>query len=265
MEAPSGTCARDTTVPGHRWMATSPAASDTATLLSESGPMGPSRPIPLWLTLGVYVGTALIQPTLTDEIRYSGGAGQIGWPPTLLTTLANTVAMASLVILVGGQIRSAVRNWTTLRAILTCGVFDFSAGILLSTGLLMLGSGIFVVVYSSTTAWTAIIASCLGERLTAGRWAGVLLVSTGMIISASSNFLDAVGDAKATASLMVGCLASIGGTCMHAAMFVFSERAIHQVNATLHAQAAWRPPYGTRLGTRGSTAYAHAPTRMPRT
>ena len=52
---------------------------------------------PLCLLMAVYVGTALLQPVGADTIRYLGGAGHIGWPPTLLNQLCNTLAMASLV------------------------------------------------------------------------------------------------------------------------------------------------------------------------
>jgi drug/metabolite transporter (DMT)-like permease len=225
-----------------------------------------ARP-PLWLVIFMYVATALLQPTLTDTIRYSGGAGHIGWPPTQLATLANTLAMASLMLFVS---RSLVRtafcsSGASLRRILTATALDLVSGCLLTTGLLILGGGIFVVIYSSTTIWTALWARCSGQRLSLGRWTGVVLVSGGMVVSASANFADAAGDA--VARIVAGCVASgacgadatqlgtrlptplhpthrpswsvsrwfgaAAGTMLHAAMFVYSEIVIRHAGIDL--------------------------------
>ena len=108
-----------------------------------------TRAPPLWLCVAVYIATALMQPTLTDEIRYSGGAGHVGWPPTLLATLANTLAMSSLLALVPGGGASGLRRAFSEDAprVLVCTALDFASGCLLTTGLLTVGGAIFVVVY----------------------------------------------------------------------------------------------------------------------
>ena len=90
--------------------------------------------LPLWLFMFVYIATALMQPTLTDlEIRYSGGAGHVGWPPTLLATLANALPCAFVLLLVlipgggasglrrifserSGSACSCARGWISSRA-----------------------------------------------------------------------------------------------------------------------------------------------------
>ena len=184
------------------------SSSDEDTRKSAVG----TRP-PLWLFMFIYIVTALLQPTLTDTIRYSGGAAHIGWPPTVLATLANTTAMASLMLFVSGSlVRTAFcSSRASLRRILTATALDLISGCLLTTGLLVLGGGIFVVIYSSTTIWTALWARCSGQRLSLGRWAGVVLVSGGMILSASANFADAAGDVDAFARIVGGCAAC--GAC----------------------------------------------------
>lgn len=198
----------------------------------------PRAATPLWLLMVLYVATALVQPTLTDEIRYSGGAGHVGWPPTLLAMMANTLAMATLMVFAGRSLRGTLcargkLDRTSLRLILLTTALDFVSGMLLTTGLLMLGSGLFVVIYSSTTAWTALWARCTGQKLSAGRWVGVLLVSGGMVVSASSNIAEASGDAQATANIVVGCAVLLAGTVLHAAMFVQSELVIRQAGIDL--------------------------------
>lgn len=213
------------------------------------------REVPLGVTMAIYVGTALLQPTLTDEIRYLGGAGNIGWPPTLLATLANTSAMASLMV-IGfkgvcntlwtthtaveatrdgeGRTRPSASaatpragerrlNFASIRTVLIGACIDFSSGALLTTGLLMLGGGIFVVIYSSTTVWTAMWATCTGQSLSLSRWAGVLLVTSGMALSASGNLAEVEGDVAATMQVVIGCAVLVAGTMLHAAMFVYAE------------------------------------------
>jgi len=147
--------------------------------------------------------------------------------------------MASLMIFADGGVRRALcRERASLRRILIATAFDFTSGCLLTTGLLMLGGGIWVVIYSSTTVWTAVFACCTGQRLAPGRWAGVLLVSGGMVLSASGNFADAAGDVTATMSLALGCASTLVGTMLHAAMFVYSELSIKQAGIDMFVLCA---------------------------
>jgi drug/metabolite transporter (DMT)-like permease len=192
---------------------------------------GAADPTPLWVTMAIYVATALMQPTLTDEIRYSGGAGHVGWPPTVLATASNTVAMASLLAIAPGgwaALRQTLRSKSSA-TVLMCTAIDFASGCLLTTGLLMVGGGTFVVVYASTSVWTAIWARCTGQRLSFGRWAGVGMVFAGMVLHSSQGLMHAAAEGMAAStSLVLGLCAVVVGTMLHAAMFVVSELAIKQ-------------------------------------
>ena len=86
-----------------------------------------------------------------------------------------------------------------------------------------------MVIYSSTTVWTALWASWNGERLSAGRWLGVLLIFLGMFLNTGGSFAQVKGDATATSTMIVGVSACLCGTILHAAMFVYSEVAIKRV------------------------------------
>ena len=86
-----------------------------------------------------------------------------------------------------------------------------------------------MVIYSSTTVWTALWASWNGERLSAGRWLGVLLIFLGMFLNTGGSFAQVKGDATATSTMIVGVIACLCGTILHAAMFVYSEVAIKRV------------------------------------
>lgn len=58
---------------------------------------------------------------------------------------------------------------------------DFASGALLLLGQLRTGANVFVVLYSSCTAFTAVFSHFLmGKRLVLQQWAAVLLVSAGI-------------------------------------------------------------------------------------
>jgi drug/metabolite transporter (DMT)-like permease len=91
-----------------------------------------------------------------------------------------------------------------------------------------------VVVYASTTVWTALWARWSGQHLSAGRWAGVLLVFAGMVLNSSQGFEQAAAESVAASTLLVlGLCAVVVGTMLHAAMFVYSELAIKQAHIDL--------------------------------
>lgn len=96
--------------------------------------------VPLWMIMATYVGTALMQPTFTDRIRYSGGAGHIGWPPTVLNQLANVLSMTFVGMFVCGRLLSTFFGGSTtegaMSAMLMTAFIDLISGVLVTTGLL---------------------------------------------------------------------------------------------------------------------------------
>ena len=96
--------------------------------------------VPLWMIMATYVGTALMQPTFTDRIRYSGGAGHIGWPPTVLNQLANVLSMTFVGLFVCGRLLSTFFGGSTtegaMSAMLMTAFIDLISGVLVTTGLL---------------------------------------------------------------------------------------------------------------------------------
>lgn len=96
--------------------------------------------VPLWMIMATYVGTALMQPTFTDRIRYSGGAGHIGWPPTVLNQLANVLSMTFVGLLACGRLHSTFFGGSTtegaMSAMLMTAFIDLISGVLVTTGLL---------------------------------------------------------------------------------------------------------------------------------
>ena len=119
---------------------------------------------PGWLTrhtllIAVYILTGAAQPTLTDAVRYSGGTGAERSMPLLLPMLASTAGMASVGLMSGCPL-----SWSTFlvsEAETTCPslthrfrgsrqmallvVVDMASSALILCGLLLVGSGVYVV------------------------------------------------------------------------------------------------------------------------
>ena len=168
-----------------------------------------------YVYMPLYVVSGVIQPILTDSLKYQGGV--TGCPPTLLTLLAASVGMA----LVGGLGKGS--NPSHANTLAKATFLDITAGALCQSGLLMVGSGVFTVVYSSTTAWTAIISFMGGHQLTTQQWLGVFTISFGLFVHAADLHLS-----PDNVRLFVGLPILLVGTFLHAGAFVYNEHAIRE-------------------------------------
>ena len=209
-----------------------------------------SCPSPWAVCAMVYVLTGVVQPTLTDIVRYSGGGGGHAVPPLMLTLLASTLGMA--IVPVGTCIASRCRrdlrgtagrlkNAPPLEgggggggsklsrpdpvaAVALLILVDLVSASLIQGGLLMVGSGVYVVMYASTTFWTAAIASASGATvLTARQWTAVLLLTGGLVINGHGQ-LSAAGSDGSGGTTVVGSSIILAGSALHALFFVLAEK-----------------------------------------
>ena len=114
----------------------------------------------------VYVLTGAAQPTLTDAVRYSGGAGTTQSAPLLLPMLASTAGMAGVGLMLlcpsscapnsslsgvdvvaGTALPTRWRKTCINRQIALLVVVDLASSVLILVGLLLVGSGVYVVMY----------------------------------------------------------------------------------------------------------------------
>ena len=118
----------------------------------------------------VYISTGAAQPTLTDAVRYSGGVGAEGSVPLLLPMLASTAGMAGVGLMLlcpslsaNGSAPSVSlllevdavgtcillpTNWYKRcinRQVALLVVVDMVSSVLILSGLLLVGSGVYVV------------------------------------------------------------------------------------------------------------------------
>ena len=70
--------------------------------------------------------------------------------------------------------------------LLAAGAIDLVSGVLLTAGLLRVGSAVYVVVYASNTLWTALISRCRpgGRQLGRARWLAVATLTLGLLVNA---------------------------------------------------------------------------------
>lgn len=160
---------------------------------------------------------------------------------------------------------------------------DLCSGVLVMMGLLVVGSGVYVVIYSSCTAWTAVLSHLfLRRRLTRMQWLGVVLCTLGLAANGlasafhtpapvpaaipepgtglgSSSGTDGASGAEAgdggratfhqqdASTLVLGGLLVLAGSMLHSAMFVIVE-----ASADAAAPAVERPVPDTKSPARSS-------------
>ncbi len=213
---------------------------------------GTTTILAVWTLL--YLLSGIVQPLLTDAIKYRGGTGRQdnSLPPTLLPTLANASGMASVTILsalLKRFQRVFRKNWRssaskrlelfssldatayrplTMKVLSRATLIDFASAVLVTRGLLLVGSGVYTVIYSSTTAWTAVISYLSGtSKPSSSQWLGIAIVTLGLFANSYGVLLDANSASQAKAyQLLLGAIFVLCGTVLHGGAFVYNERVI---------------------------------------
>ena len=107
------------------------------------------------------------------------------------------------------------------RAIIVATALDFASGLLVMLGLLSVGSAEFALIYSSCTAWTAMLSWACGMKLKALEWSGVVLVTLGLFLNAGTK--DNAGEEEQSHPSVWGSFVLLVGTVLHSASFVYNE------------------------------------------
>lgn len=189
---------------------------------------------PLFLfNIFLYVGTGILQPVMTDQLRM---ANCLGRKSLLLPTLIRTTGMALVGILSTSADRSALRRLLKndaefRRSLLMAAFVDLISGMMLTGGLLLTGGAIFVVLFNSTPAWTALLSKhFLGRSLTMRQTMGVVVVCIGLIVNvlSTSEQLSHLNDE--VVEVMMGSAIVLIGCALHAGFFVLSDRSLRGKN-----------------------------------
>jgi drug/metabolite transporter (DMT)-like permease len=180
------------------------------------------------LAMFLYVGTGILQPILIDYLRINHCLGR-HW--LLLPTLANTLGMASCGLLSTQQERQHLQAsllWNNnaapfKRMLAVSAAVDLVSGMMLTGGILLTGGAIFVVIYNSCPAWTALLSWCvLGKSLTLQQTLGVLLVVCGLLV----NVMGTNQQFGMYSATVMGSIIVLVGSMLHSAFFILSEMSL---------------------------------------
>ncbi|GFH48285.1 hypothetical protein CTEN210_04760 [Chaetoceros tenuissimus] len=119
---------------------------------------------------------------------------------------------------------------------------DLLSGMLLTGGLLLTGGQIFVILYNSCPAWTALLSRfVLKKMLTAAQLLGVILVCSGLILNVVSSQMQLsenetkdnnqvkVGNTQSFL-VVIGSITVLLGSLLHSLMFVLSDMSMSTVH-----------------------------------
>jgi len=231
---------------------------------------------PLFLfKMGVYVGTGVLQPLIVDALRMSSCLGR---KSLLLPTLAKTSGMALVGALSTKADRSALRhllragsssssnssstNNDFRRSLLLAAAVDLISGMLLTGGILLTGGAIFVVLYNSCPAWTAMLSKYfLGRSLTSKQSIGVMVVVLGLVcnVFGTTEQLSGKGkDGQHLPTVILGSGIVLLGCILHSAFFVISDRSLrgHGKGGSDNAAFISPPLWSSCLGSMEATVMA---------
>ena len=202
--------------------------------------------------LAVYIITGVLQPIIIDYLRISN---LLGHKSLLLPTLANSIGMALCGLLASNStwetFRSNLKRSQKLKKmVFLTALVDLISGMCLTFGLLLTGGAIFVILYNSCPAWTAILSRfLLGKKLTVLQVGGVILVCIGLVTNVfgsqlqmtSSNGKDTQGknalvgvateeEKNASYLIIVRSVIVLFGSLLHSLMFVLSDMSMSSLH-----------------------------------
>mmetsp|Transcript_18049 Transcript_18049/g.43401 ORF Transcript_18049/g.43401 Transcript_18049/m.43401 type:complete len:388 (-) Transcript_18049:165-1328(-) len=220
------------------------------------------------LKIILYVGTGILQPMIIDSLRMRECLGR---KSLLLPTLAKTTGMALIGVLSTSADRAALRRLfhsdpSFRRSLFAAAFVDMVSGMLLTGGILLTGGAVFVVLYNSVPAWTALLSKYfLGRPLTAIQMLGVVIVCLGLMcnIFGTTEQLSSRSDEEVWAKVTMGSVIVLLGCILHSGFFVLSDRSLrgHHTRTSTGAKdtnaAAITPPlWSSCLGSMEATTMA---------
>lgn len=173
--------------------------------------------MPLVQALFVTTGTII---TLGYQWIFYAGAGGRGL--AMITVLPSYIGMCMPLAqpAVFRRFLSSSYPMQVHLIVIFASVLDIAGGLLTAVGLFMTGSGIYQVLYSSVVVFTALVARIvLHKPLSWKQWLAVIIVNTGLALSAGSGDADNL----ASSNIFVGSAFILLGTVLIAAAYVTDQ------------------------------------------
>ena len=178
------------------------------------------------IIVGVYVGTAIVQSVAVDTLRIMGALEVFPqWSPQQCMTISMACLALAPLGPHRGEASTGFKAWRNLnryttKSLLVCAATDLFSGWCLYAGLLQVGGAIFVVVYSSSSAWTAVFAHMRGQAISPKQWAGVALCTTGLV---ANGYINVAGTSHVDGlhrSVLMGFALCLAGAVLHSYFIV---------------------------------------------
>jgi len=213
-------------------------------------PVLPEYQQPIFLVkIIIYVGTGILQPMIIDSLRLRHCLGRTS---LLLPTLAKTMGMSLVGVFSTSADRSTLRQLlfssssqsqqnstvrTFRRSLLLAASIDLLSGMMLTGGILLTGGAIFVVLYNSTPAWTALLSKYLLHKpLSYKQTMGISIVCLGLMcnIFGTHNQLNNSNGNNNEQSvwILIGSVIVLLGCILHALFFVISAECLSSKTTT---------------------------------
>ncbi len=184
-----------------------------------------------WLAAFVYVGTGILQPMIIDYLK---GYNALGRKVLLLPTLANVMGMSLCGCLASKEEWANFSFQSNRRVIGMASMIDWISGMLCTGGILLTGGAIFVILYNSCPAWTALLSwFFLNQTLSSYQLLGIVLVILGLIANVwGTKATSSTSTSGGTTMVVIGSLVVLAGSFLHSAMFVVSDYALNMKTTT---------------------------------
>lgn len=181
----------------------------------------------VYLGVSLYVLSGICQPLCVDLLKYQGfmGGRDPTKPSTHMGVLLNMLGMVFVGLLYLLRNPWPSLTWKQYRNMGIICSFDLLSQAMVMYGQLKVGGGLYVVLYSSCTVWTALLSRfLLGRRLRKQQWMGVAEVTGGLILSKINMFLSSAhGNPVLAVDMFGGSLILLGGAMLHSLTAVATE------------------------------------------
>ncbi|RYH17551.1 DMT family transporter [archaeon] len=167
-------------------------------------------PLHQGILLFVFVFTGVLAPLLIEWITLSGGCEK----STLLVMLPGNVGMLSAYFVNNANFSKGTIKWKYVAVI---AFLELISQFLIFDGLMLAGSAIYTVAYSSVTIYTAILAMFfLNKKLHYMQWLGIIIIAFGLAVVS-------IGAQADGSDVLTGVCMILLGSVSHACTYVVTE------------------------------------------
>ncbi|CAL6100187.1 Conserved_hypothetical protein [Hexamita inflata] len=162
--------------------------------------------------LATYIITGALAPIILEYIKKQGGANG----KTFLYAMPNSLAMAAVLLV--PQKESKIQYikkfyWQTI--VMT--LIDVVGTTLTLLGQILCGSGVYIIIYSSLTVWSALGSRfSMKKHFTLWQVIGIIIVTAGLGISGIASFNDG-------SNVIIGIVITLIGTIFHSCVYWLNE------------------------------------------